>query len=48
MHVQMCMQCNAGQKRALDALELELETVVSHLVGVENQTLGFSKSSKWS
>lgn len=42
--------CNAhaGQKRALDAQELELETVVSHLVGVGNQTLGLCKSSKWS
>lgn len=31
---------------SVHALELELQTIVSHLVGAENQTLVLSKSSK--
>lgn len=35
-----------GQKRVLDALELELETVVGHHVNVRNQTWLLYKSNK--
>lgn len=31
-----CASANRGQKRILDPLELELQTVVDHLVGAEN------------
>lgn len=34
-----------GQKRTLDALELEWQVTVSHPVGAENQTQFFFKSS---
>ena len=31
-----------GQKRALDSLKLELQTVVSHCVGARSQTESFA------
>lgn len=34
----MCAVCISGQKRALEALELELQVAVSHLVGLWNLT----------
>jgi hypothetical protein len=33
-----------GQKRALDILQLELQMIVSHHVGVGNHTQDFGKS----
>ena len=32
-----------GQKRSLDPLELELQVIVSHYVGAENQTQVFAR-----
>ena len=42
VHICLCTSCVfgacGGQKRALDALELELQMVVSHHMGAGNQT----------
>jgi hypothetical protein len=50
LHVCICTTCLLGtcrgQMRALDSLELEVETVVSHYAGARNKTQVFYKSSK--
>lgn len=44
-HVCLCIVpmpgTHGGQKRVSDLLEMELQTVVSHRVGTEDQNLGF-------
>jgi hypothetical protein len=44
----VCPVSRGGQKRALDPQELELQMVVSHHVGVGEQTWVLCKSNKCS
>lgn len=44
----MCISASGGQKRALNPLELELQTIVSCHVGTGNGALVLCKSNKWS
>ena len=37
-----------GQERVSNALELQLQTVLIHHVGIQNQTKVLCKSNKWS
>jgi hypothetical protein len=47
--MEVCAVClsHRGHKKALNPLDMELWSVVSHYVGVRNQTLVLCKSSKY-
>lgn len=49
LYICICSECVpsvlGGQKRELDSLSLELQTVVRSHVGVENQTWSFGRAA---